>query len=98
MGKKLKQLGLRNESGQPTDQAIQEGYCKSTPLKDGTAFFMWHKHKVAHLMQSRYFVCEKKEMDVAWDPPVVERDQLVLFSERLDEVLPSDHPVSGCRR
>ena len=30
---------------------------------------------------------------MAWDPPVVTRDQLVLFSERLDEVLPDDHPV-----
>lgn len=30
---------------------------------------------------------------MAWDPPVVSRQQLVLFSERLDEVLPEDHSV-----
>lgn len=28
-----------------------------------------------------------------WDPPVTSRDQLVLFSDRLDEVLPADHLV-----
>jgi transposase len=28
---------------------------------------------------------------MAWDSPVISRDQLVLFSERLDEVLPSGH-------
>lgn len=30
---------------------------------------------------------------MAWDPPVVTRDQLVLFSDCLDEVLPDDHAV-----
>ena len=25
------------------------------------------------------------------DPPQIQRDQLVLFSERLDDVLPADH-------
>ena len=28
-----------------------------------------------------------------WDPPVIERNQIVLFSERLDEVLPEQHGV-----
>lgn len=28
-----------------------------------------------------------------WAPPQIQRDQLVLFSERLDEVLPADHLV-----
>ena len=28
---------------------------------------------------------------MAWDPPKTRRDQLVLFSQRLDEVLPRDH-------
>ena len=28
-----------------------------------------------------------------WDPPVIERNQIVLFSERLDEVLPEHHCV-----
>lgn len=30
---------------------------------------------------------------MAWDPPVIDRSQIVLFSECLDEVLPSDHCV-----
>ena len=52
MGKKLKELGLRsNETGTPTQEAIENGFCKSTPLKDGTPFFMWNKAKVAELMQ-----------------------------------------------
>ena len=52
MGKKLKKLGLRGEDGKATAQALAEGYCTSTPLKDGTPFFMWNRHKVEGLMQA----------------------------------------------
>jgi hypothetical protein len=52
MGKKLKELSLRGEDGNPTEQALSEGYCKSTPLKDGTPFFMWNRQKVEELMQA----------------------------------------------
>ena len=38
MGKKLKELKLRGEDGNPTAQALCQGYCTSTPLKDGTPF------------------------------------------------------------
>ena len=51
MGKKLKELGLRGENGNPTVQALSDGYCTSTPLKDGTPFFMWNRQKVEELMQ-----------------------------------------------
>ena len=54
MGKKLKELGLRSkETGTPTQEAIENGFCQSTPLKDGTPFFMWNKAKVAELMQAQ---------------------------------------------
>jgi hypothetical protein len=43
MGKKLKELGLQGEVGKPTVQALVEGYCTSTPLKDATPFFMWQR-------------------------------------------------------
>lgn len=39
IGKKLKEMGLREASGAPSTKALEEGYCKSTPLKDGTPFF-----------------------------------------------------------
>jgi hypothetical protein len=52
IGKKLKELGLRSEDGKPTEQALSEEFCKSTPLKDGTPFFRWNKQKVACLMQA----------------------------------------------
>jgi hypothetical protein len=50
MGKTLKDLGLRDEKGSPTEKALSEGLAKSTPLKDGTPFYMWHKGKVSALM------------------------------------------------
>jgi hypothetical protein len=53
MGKKLKELGLRSEDGNPTAQAICQGYCTSTPLKDGTPFFMWNRQQVEELMQEQ---------------------------------------------
>lgn len=51
MGKKLKELGLRNQEGKPTEKALSEGFAKSTPLKDGTPFYMWHKRKITELMK-----------------------------------------------
>ena len=51
MGKKLKELGLRAEDGNPTAQALAGGYCTSTPLKDGTPFFMWNRRQVEELMR-----------------------------------------------
>jgi hypothetical protein len=50
MGKKLKELVLRSEDGHPTERALAEGYCTSTPLKDGTPFFMWNRQKTEELM------------------------------------------------
>jgi len=38
MGKKLKELSLRAEDGNPTAQALCQSYCTPTPLKDGTPF------------------------------------------------------------
>lgn len=52
IGKKLKELELRQADGTPTTKAISEGYCTSTPLKDGTPFFLWHKGKVKQLLQT----------------------------------------------
>ena len=51
IGKKLKELGLRNQEGKPTEKALSEGFAKFTPLKDGTPFYMWHKIKIAQLMR-----------------------------------------------
>lgn len=52
MGKKLKELRLRGPDGTPTEKALSEGYCRATPLKDGTPFFMWHKKRVKSLLQT----------------------------------------------
>src|SRR5260370_30907517 len=52
MGKKLKELRLRCEDGNPTEQALSEGYCTSTPLKDGTPFFMWNRQQIEELMRA----------------------------------------------
>ena len=52
MGKKLKELGLRGDDGNPTTLALGNGYCTPTPLKDGTPFFMWNRQQVGDLMQA----------------------------------------------
>ncbi len=53
MGKKLKELGLRDEDGNPTTLALGNGYCTPTPLKDGTPFFLWNRQQVEELMQAQ---------------------------------------------
>lgn len=55
VGKKLKELGLRQDNGAPTLKAQEEGYCTSTPLKNGTPFFMWHREKVKAMLQANGF-------------------------------------------
>src|SRR5215469_2861499 len=55
IGKKLKELGLRQADGTPTLKAQEGGYCTATPLKDGTLFFMWHREKVKALLQANGF-------------------------------------------
>ncbi len=52
VGKKLAELGLKGADKQPTELALSEGFCRSTPLKDGTPFFLWNKKKVAELLRS----------------------------------------------
>ncbi|HEY7358865.1 MAG TPA: hypothetical protein VH590_20420 [Ktedonobacterales bacterium] len=52
VGKKLAELGLRGADRQPTEKAVAEGFCRSTPLKDGTPFFLWNKKKVSALLRS----------------------------------------------
>src|SRR6266849_2292656 len=47
-----KELRLQDEDGNPTEQALSEGYCTSTPLKDGTPFFMWNGQKIEELMRA----------------------------------------------
>jgi hypothetical protein len=51
MGKKLYEVGLRTEQKDPTEQAKTEGYCRFTPMKDGTPFYLWNKEKVAALLR-----------------------------------------------
>jgi len=51
IGKKLTDLDLRGKDKQPTSQAIEEGFCKFTPMKNGTPFFLWNADRVAILLR-----------------------------------------------
>lgn len=65
-GKWLVKMDLRDaRTREPTEKALQEGFAISTPLKDGTKFFMWNRAKIGSLM---------KQNGVA---KVSERDRLV---------------------
>jgi len=69
IGQKLVELGLRiyNKDQRqyvPTQQALAEGLCTSTPLKNGTPFYMWHKGKVSKLLQEKTQVKPLSDEDV----------------------------------
>src|SRR5205807_601230 len=51
VGKKLVGVGLRTKQKEPTEKAVTEGYCRFTPMKDGTPFYLWNKEKVAALFR-----------------------------------------------
>ena len=73
VGKALIELGLKDSSTKnPTDMALKEEIAKSTPLKDGTAFYLWHKAKT----------CEKLDSIKGWERQSQEqRDLQRLTSE-----------------
>jgi hypothetical protein len=51
VGKFLISVGLKdNETKLATKKALDNGYAKSTPLKDGTPYFMWNIDKVRSLI------------------------------------------------
>lgn len=53
VGKALVELGLKDSSTKnPTEMALSEEIAKSTPLKDGTAFYLWHKTKTCEKLDS----------------------------------------------
>jgi len=53
VGKVLVELGLKDSSTKnPTQKALSEEIAKSTPLKDGTAFYLWHKAKTCEELDS----------------------------------------------
>lgn len=51
VGKILAEAGLRDAgSKKATGKALEEGFATATPLKDGTPFFLWNKHKVKEVI------------------------------------------------
>ena len=52
IGKLLIDNGLKDQKTKmATTKAIDEGYAKDTPLKDGTPYFMWNIEKVRPLIE-----------------------------------------------
>lgn len=49
-GRWLKGLGLRNEDGRPSLQAIQEGFVKERMLEFGGSHWLWHQAKVCEVL------------------------------------------------
>ena len=51
VGKLLTEAGLKDPTTKlATKKAVDEGYANSTPLKDGTPYFMWNIDKVRPLI------------------------------------------------
>jgi len=52
VGKLLVGEGLKDPTTKlATKKALEEGYAKSTPLKDGTPYFMWSINKIRPLIE-----------------------------------------------
>lgn len=52
VGKRLVHWGLRGEDKRPTEQALREGFCRATPLRDGQEFYLWHRERIRALLQA----------------------------------------------
>lgn len=87
------EYGLKDlASGQATLKAIQEGYAKSTPLKNGASFFMWHRKKTKNIISKKhkplstvdYWVNEVKDS-------LLEADKLMREDQNKLACLIADH-------
>ena len=55
VGKILVQHDLKDqETKHATPKALNEGYAKSTPLKNGTPHYMWNLQKVSKILRKQY--------------------------------------------
>src|ERR1035437_2349724 len=55
VGKELQKAGLKDpQTKQATQKAIDEGYAKSTPLRDGTPYSMWNKQKIQSVLSGQH--------------------------------------------
>ncbi|HEX4144538.1 MAG TPA: hypothetical protein VHY91_13610 [Pirellulales bacterium] len=53
VGRWLKNLGLRTESGQPSAQAFKENYVSQRPsAQPNTYFYVWHRGKTTELLDA----------------------------------------------
>ncbi len=102
IGKKLCEVGLRTEQKKPTERAKTEGYCRFTPMKDGTPFYLWNKEKVAALLResgmNQFSEIEVDARDTAQMLIDLERqaeetgiDKLLYFA--VDEIPERDYPL-----
>jgi len=67
IGRKLIELGLRTLEKTPTEKSLAEDYCRFTPMKDGTPFYLWNKQKVAALLRSSGLPQLSKQEAEAYD-------------------------------
>src|SRR5947209_16074824 len=71
IGQKLIELGLRiydEEQRQyvPTPQALTDGLCTYTPLKNGKPFYMWHKGQISKLLREQTQLKPLSDQDVEY--------------------------------
>jgi hypothetical protein len=71
IGQKLNELELRTYSIDqhkyiPTQDAINNGFCTSTPLKHGIPFYMWQREKVSLLLQEKFHIVPLSDADIEY--------------------------------
>ncbi len=71
IGQKLNELELRIYSIDqhkhiPTQSAINNGFCTSTPLKHGIPFYMWQREKVSLLLQEKFHLVPLSDADIEY--------------------------------
>ena len=106
IGQVLVELGLRqyDEAQQqyvPTQRALDEGFCTSTPLKDGTPFYMWNKRKVAAMIEQQTQVTPLRGKAIEYYETALDLVRLAkdadatgfdkLYHLYLDDISPKDY-------
>ncbi len=71
IGQKLNELELRiysidHHKHIPTQYAIDNGLCTSTPLKHGIPFYMWQREKVSLLLQEKFHLVPLSDSDIEY--------------------------------
>ena len=84
VGAALKQMGLRDSNGKPTEDTLAKGLAVATPTRTGHEHYMWNRWEIARLLQEQG---HSKKVDTRdpLHPVAAEVHKLIQEAQRMEK-------------